>query len=466
MLQTLGGRFAVPCSRSLWMATLRLWRERGLEELKKNFARARYSNPDDLRAECAESLERRNQALGLNSTWCGDNLLESCRRVLQLLDKPSNNLQWTIVFTWLALLLDPVSVTSDPDLPSLAAAFETASRQEARRPSFLLYVEEQGSSSQFHRARSIEPMSPNIWSPGDAVRREQSLQVFYWSHTSPEVAFILDKYLPPSIQHQLQETLAELDLLDSTAPEPQAEEWDSGGSRQPEEAAPAREFRAHQDRGPSAPRRSGASTSGLPQDNGAPWGTSPSSEGAPGPSSASRVVVRPPTTPFATYRSDSNSVGTPATPPARRIPNGSLLSPSSELTPDSDSPTGSPFWYAGINGDEDRVTSLADRLGGLAIQSPRSDSSSGPARSIGRSPLSARNDGEDGGGDPFFDSEPVPSSTIPAQLVNDSPRQSLSGRFEGSSRDGVLSNDEGRSETDEMSANRCVLCLFKLKPLD
>ncbi|KAG8899832.1 hypothetical protein FRC00_000859 [Tulasnella sp. 408] len=79
-------------------------------------------------------------------------------------------------------------------------------------------------------------MPPQIWRAGAAVKRVESLEDFYRDHASAEVAFVLDKYLPPSIQDRLKEMLKELRLLGPASQESQSEESGSETSSQPEEA--------------------------------------------------------------------------------------------------------------------------------------------------------------------------------------------------------------------------------------
>ncbi|KIO34404.1 hypothetical protein M407DRAFT_218605 [Tulasnella calospora MUT 4182] len=448
-------RFSAPSSRGLWVDTLRCWRENGLQELGPKFAGAGYNNPDSLFAKCAESLERRNSSVDLASTWYGDTLQDSCRKALQLLQTPSHHLQWTVVLTWLALLLEPVSVTSE--LPCLQTAFKVACREEIHKPN-LLHWKGQESSSHFRHSQGVDPTWPEIWSAGTAVRPVESLKEFYWNNASHEVAFILDKYLPSSIQDQLQEILARLRLLGPASPEPQLEGLGSDSSSQTEEATPEREViteRARSKR-PSKPRRSDASATraspGLLQDTVTLWRRRAKSENAAEPSSASREASRPSTTAYSTYRSDSNSPGSPATPMTRKGPNRPLFSPSSEGTPGSGASPGSLWSAAGKDDEEEegKIGSLMERLGGLAIGSPPPYESSARPRSTARSPVSTNN-GERGDRNLFF--EPAQSLTIPARIVNDCPRQSPTNRSERS-EGGAPPNDEGIAEIEEVLGER------------
>lgn len=398
--------------------------------------------------------------MGLGTAWCGDNLLDPCCEVFRLLKTPSHNLEWTLALTWVALLLEPVSVTSN--LPCLEAAFETASLEEIHRPNLRLHLEHYERSSHFRRVPSaVDSMPPKIWRAGATVKRVESLEDFYWDHASAEVAFVLDKYLPASIQDLLKEMLKELTLLGPAFQEPQSEKLGSETLMHPEEGTPNHEVITDPAPGkrPSKPPRSGARapriSSGLLQDTVALWKTREGSQHAAGPSTPSRVT--PTTTTYSVYRSDSSLTESPATPLAKRPLSHPLCSPSSEWTPGSETTTGSPHsasWREDADKDDGIIGSLTDmlkQLGDLTIQSPRSDTSSTLPRSNRGSPLSTRNR-NNGHRNPF--NEPVPSLTIPARLVNDSPGRSSTDRSERIAGGSARSPDEGAVETEEVSSNR------------
>ncbi|KAG8943417.1 hypothetical protein FRC04_002882 [Tulasnella sp. 424] len=204
--------FGIPCSRSLWKETLRIWRDKGLQELGPRFSQARYNDPDWSFAKCTASLDMRNLSVNSASALMGQDLLDACDEVLQVLGRPSSRLEWTVVLTWFALLLDPISVTSE--LPCLQNASATASRKAARQPGRLhLGVREQ-SRPKIRRGQGRgEARAPTIWKAGTALKPVESLQEFFRSHASHEVAFILDRYLPHSIRDWLESRLVRLQLL-------------------------------------------------------------------------------------------------------------------------------------------------------------------------------------------------------------------------------------------------------------
>ncbi|KAG8981233.1 hypothetical protein FRC05_004135 [Tulasnella sp. 425] len=402
----------ISCSRSLWNETLRIWRDNGLQELEPKFAQAGYKNHHLLFSKCAASLDGRNRSVDPGSTWLEPDLRGACGEILnwKVLGTLNSHVKWTIALTWLALLVDPISVT--PELPCLESAFAAASSKVAGQPGRLHFGVQEQSSPKIERAQGrVDPTAPTIWSAGTALEPEESLKAFFLSHASREVAFILDRYLPQHTRNVLERRLVTLQVL-SRAPRGTQSKGSGVDIACDTEGTPSKckgiKERTHSS--PSVSERSAkCSPSGTPSNSNilreaiALWKNNTCSGNTNGPSSTPRrqgVGARP-SAGFA-YRTNSDAwTASPATPvtPAASTPN-----PSSPLSSPEWTRRGSatPDPRAGGE-DDDKVGSLMVRLGGLSVKSPASGGTNTrplrrSPRNFGKSRPSAKNDD----GNPFI----------------------------------------------------------------
>ncbi|KAG8943415.1 hypothetical protein FRC04_002880 [Tulasnella sp. 424] len=439
-------RFGIPCSRSLWKETLRIWRENGLQELGPKFTQAGYEDPDRLYATCTASIDERNQSM--NSVLAQD-LPGACHEVLRMLGMPNSHLEWTVVLTWLALLLEPISANSE--LPCLENAFKAASRKVARQPGRHHFGDQEQRWPEIHAPRRALSTAPTIWKAGTALNPVESLKDFFRSHASHEVAFILGRYLPCPIRDTLEDMLVQLQLLSTASQEAQSKGSAIDDASGLEGTPSKRQCITEKARGkrPSVSGRpekcpASGTSSGLLQGTIAPWKGNTGSGSTAGPSSTSRaqgVGARPST--YFDYRTNSDaSLASPATPLARSPRNPS-------------SPSTGP-WWTGVSSvtpdllageeDNDKVGSLMESLAGLSIKSPGSKVNHSP-RNVGKSRLSANNDD----GNPFI--EPATgNSTGSAEVVRDSPKQWSVGLSGEGTNDSAV-EDDASSIVEEI---RCI----------
>ncbi|KAG8943416.1 hypothetical protein FRC04_002881 [Tulasnella sp. 424] len=362
--------------------------------------------------KCAASLDGRNRSVDPGSTWLEPDLRGACGEILnwKVLGTLNSHVKWTIALTWLALLVDPISVT--PELPCLESAFAAASSKVAGQPGRLHFGVQEQSSPKIERAQGrVDPTAPTIWSAGTALEPEESLKAFFLSHASREVAFILDRYLPQHTRNVLERRLVTLQVL-SRAPRGTQSKGSGVDIACDTEGTPSKckgiKERTHSS--PSVSERSAkCSPSGTPSNSNilreaiALWKNNTCSGNTNGPSSTPRrqgVGARP-SAGFA-YRTNSDAwTASPATPvtPAASTPN-----PSSPLSSPEWTRRGSatPDPRAGGE-DDDKVGSLMVRLGGLSVKSPASGGTNTrplrrSPRNFGKSRPSAKNDD----GNPFI----------------------------------------------------------------
>ncbi|KAG8912280.1 hypothetical protein FRC01_005183, partial [Tulasnella sp. 417] len=103
---------------------LRFWRKKGAKELAKLIHEIYPEAPEKLVAACESSISARNEVTsGIDS---------ACLQVLQLIPLSGSPNEWNILLTWLALLLDPITVR--PSQKSLEKSFIKASRGGGDHP--------------------------------------------------------------------------------------------------------------------------------------------------------------------------------------------------------------------------------------------------------------------------------------------------------------------------------------------
>ncbi|KAG9017523.1 hypothetical protein FRB90_000948 [Tulasnella sp. 427] len=418
--------FNIPCSRSVWKETLRLWREGGIKEIESRFAVVDFDDPDGLLAECISSVDGRNFSVTYpTDSWYAEDSLEPYRSALRLLGRSSTILQWRVLLIWLALLADPL--TTSPGLSCLERAFRASSRSSHSL---------QRQESSWASRNAIQPTLWVIIGPTIAPEPGATLWERPEIYASAEVTFILNNYLPSPIREELNEIFARVSQ-GSTSSRTRPESLDT--PERPENGV--RTISGSTSRARSSTERSNAP---RPIE-------SPGLNNQPTPESASTASLQrsktvSPHYPFHLLRSDSDSVldspATPTTPSSNRH-RPPFASSSSDLTPaasrsgplaeagnDSDEridslvamldglavrspPTSaarsSPLSREEVHSDE-RIESLASRLGGLAVRSPPSDT--GPSLERSRPSPPSRHELQP---NPFFEmrgSEPVAEERV------------------------------------------------------
>ncbi|KAG8907118.1 hypothetical protein FRC01_007794 [Tulasnella sp. 417] len=187
---------------TMWERTLQNWRNNSIKELQRNQKLSGHIKARKLMDTCCASLKKLETSSASPASRDTD-LLARCRDIVnQMQPPPRSPPEWTVITTWLALVLDPI--TFDDDLQSLERAFVKASDWDPEHPitedhthrKRKALVDSRGSMN-----KSARMLQPNDSLDGDGgIVRE-----FYWQYASKEVAIVLDRYLPHEIRLQLQQ---------------------------------------------------------------------------------------------------------------------------------------------------------------------------------------------------------------------------------------------------------------------
>ncbi|KAG8918705.1 hypothetical protein FRC01_001697 [Tulasnella sp. 417] len=181
----------------MWRRTLRTWRLRAVHELRNL---SRHAKTKSLVDACCRSLEK----LGTSPSSLVSrkaHLIDRCRHVVdQIRPRPTSLHEWTVILTWLAVVLDPIAL--DDGLQSLEEAFVIAADRSPDHPI---------TEDQAHRkrkslvdSRKARGATARLLQPNDSLDNDGTIHGFYWRYASKEVALILDRYLPTEIRLQLQ----------------------------------------------------------------------------------------------------------------------------------------------------------------------------------------------------------------------------------------------------------------------
>lgn len=185
---------------SMWRRTWRIWRSNIIKELRLDRNLSRYPETKYLVEKCCASLTE----LGSSPNSPGSrevHLIARCRDIVdQIQPRPTSSLEWSVILTWLAVVLDPI--TLGHGLQSLEEAFVIAADLHPEHPILQDQAHRKRKSlvdSRRARGKSARILQLNNFLGGGGTWRE-----FYWRHASEEVAIILDRYLPLEIRLQLQ----------------------------------------------------------------------------------------------------------------------------------------------------------------------------------------------------------------------------------------------------------------------
>lgn len=188
-------------TRSMWSRALRTWRKASIQELRLNTQFSEHTEAKELMETCRISLT------GLDSPPTSPisreaHLVARCDDILQFVQHPpSSPLEWTMILTWLALALDPI--TLHHDLRSLEEAFVVAADLDRAHPIHKDQIHAKRKSSVDSRRARGE--SAGMLPLYHSREEEDAVSEFYWRYASKEAATILDRYLPASICRKLQE---------------------------------------------------------------------------------------------------------------------------------------------------------------------------------------------------------------------------------------------------------------------
>lgn len=185
---------------NMWRRTLRTWRANTIKELQLDRNLSKHAETKNLVDMCCASLAELG-ALPSSPASRDAHLLARCRDVVdQIRPRPTSTHEWTVVLTWLAVILDPI--TLDYGLQSLEKAFVIAADLDEAHPI---------TKDQAHRkrkslvdSRRAEGKSARILQPNDSLDNDGTPPDFYWRYASEEVAILLDRYLPLEIRLELQ----------------------------------------------------------------------------------------------------------------------------------------------------------------------------------------------------------------------------------------------------------------------
>ncbi|KAG8907490.1 hypothetical protein FRC00_011796, partial [Tulasnella sp. 408] len=185
----------------MWSRALRTWRKASIQELRLNTHFSEHTEAKKLMKMCRTSLTELDSP-PTSPTSRDAHLVARCDDILQSVrHPPSSPLGWTMILTWLALALDPI--TLHRDFRSLEEAFVIAADLDRAHPIHKDQTHAKRKSSIDSRRARGE--SAGMLPSNDSWGEEGALPDFYWRYASKEVATILDRYLPASIRRKLQE---------------------------------------------------------------------------------------------------------------------------------------------------------------------------------------------------------------------------------------------------------------------
>lgn len=185
---------------AMWRRALRTWRLNTIKELQLDRNLSKDTKTRNLVEMCCSSLRK----LGYSQTERAAreaHLLARCREVVdQIQPRPTTPGEWTVILTWLAMILDPI--TLDDGLQTLEEAFVIAADLDPEHP--ILEDQAHRKRKSLVDSRRARGESGGILQPNDPWHGDGTLRESYWRCASKEVVIILDRYLPEKIRRKLQ----------------------------------------------------------------------------------------------------------------------------------------------------------------------------------------------------------------------------------------------------------------------